>query len=124
MIYFSVIIYNFLGGQENDDDVEVVEEIKNTGKAKKEPWSTDEEVALAKAWVHVSTCPKVGNEQKSVSFWGKILEHFTITMGSTNRTHHSLNTKWKHMNTEVNTFNGLWIQSVCFFTICFFILCI
>ncbi|PWA94926.1 myb-like domain, Myb/SANT-like DNA-binding domain protein [Artemisia annua] len=100
------------GGQENDDDVEVVEEIKNPGKAKNELWSTDEEVALAKAWVHISTCPKFGNEQKSVSFWGKILEHFTSLMGNTNRTHHSLNTKWKHMNAEVNTFNGLWIQSL------------
>ncbi|PWA87611.1 isoflavone reductase [Artemisia annua] len=103
--------FKLIGGQENDDDVEVVEEIKNPGKAKKEPWSTDEEVALAKAWVHISTCPKVGNEQKSASFWRKILEHFTITMENTNRTHHSLNTKWKNMNTEVNTFNGLWIQS-------------
>ena len=108
------MLYYLLGGEENDDDVEEVEEIKNSTKAKKEPWLTDEEVALAKAWVHISTCPKVGNEQKSVSFWGKILEHFTITMGNTNRTHHSLNTKWKNMNTEMNTFNGLFIQSVYF----------
>ena len=108
------MLYYLLGGEENDDDVEEVQEIKNSTKAKKEPWLTDEEVALAKAWVHISTCPKVGNQQKSESFWKRILDHFKITVGNTNRTHHSLNTKWKNMNTEMNTFNGLFIQSVYF----------
>ena len=111
MLYIYIFFCFVLGEEQNDDDVQ---EIKNPGKVGKKNWTTDEEVFLAKAWVHVSTCPKVGNQQKSDSFWGRILEHFKQNVPDTLRTFHGLNTKWKNMNTELNTFNGLYIQQVSF----------
>ena len=89
-------------------------EIPKPSKARTKPWTTEDEVALAKAWVHISTCPKIGNQQKSASFWGRILEHFSQNVPNHERTHHGLNTKWKNMNAEMNIFNGLYIQSVYF----------
>ncbi|PWA45297.1 reverse transcriptase domain-containing protein [Artemisia annua] len=81
-------------------------------KADKKNWTSVEEVALTKAWVHVSTCRKVGNEQNIESVWGRILEHFKDNVKDTTRTHHSLNTKWQNMNTAMGVFNGLFIQQL------------
>ncbi|PWA57446.1 myb-like domain, Myb/SANT-like DNA-binding domain protein [Artemisia annua] len=65
---------------------------------------------MAKAWVYVSTDRKVGNEQSKNSFWDRITDHFKVNVKDTIRTHHSLNTKWKNMNTAMGVFNGLYIQ--------------
>ena len=59
-----------------DEDVQVA---KGKTKADKKPWTCIEEVALAKAWVHISTCKKVGNEQGREKFWERISEHFKYT---------------------------------------------
>lgn len=62
------MLYYVLGEKENDDDVqevqenEIVQKRKKTTKAEKKNWTSDEEVALAKAWVHISTCPYIGAE--------------------------------------------------------------
>ena len=87
---------------------------KGKTKADKKTWTSIEEVALAKAWIHISTCKKVGNEQGRDKFWERILEHFKATIKNTNRTHHALNTKWKHLNHAMGVFNGLYIQQVIF----------
>ena len=102
---FLFVVYFVLGEDQNNDEVQ---EITKPGKTETKKWTTDEEVFLAKAWVHVSTCPKVGNQQKSDSFWGRILDHFKQNVPDTLRTFHGLNTKWKHMHTGMNTFNGLY----------------
>lgn len=85
---------------------------KGKTKADKRTWTSIEEVALAKAWIHISTCKKVGNEQGRDKFWERILEHFKATIKDSNRTHHSLNTKWKHLNHAMGVFNGFYIQQV------------
>ncbi|PWA48332.1 myb-like domain, Myb/SANT-like DNA-binding domain protein [Artemisia annua] len=79
-------------------------------KADKEIWTSAEEVALAKAWIHISTCKKVGIEQGRDKMWERILEHFIEGGGSSTRTRHGLNTKWKTMNAAMGLFNGLYIQ--------------
>ncbi|PWA46231.1 Zinc finger, CCHC-type [Artemisia annua] len=92
-----------------DEDVQVVKG-KTKTKADKKPWTSAEEFALAKAWVHVLTCKKVENEQGRDKFWGRILEHFKDSVKDTMRTHHNLNTKWQNMNAAMGVFNGLYIQ--------------
>ena len=93
------------------EDVQVV---KVKTKADKVAWTTAQEVALAKAWIYVSTCPKVGNQQRREKFWERITEHFTQNVKGITRTHHSLNTKWTTMNAAMGVFNGLYIQQVIF----------
>ncbi|PWA57420.1 myb-like domain, Myb/SANT-like DNA-binding domain protein [Artemisia annua] len=83
---------------------------KGKSKADKKSWTAIEEVALAKAWMHISTCQRVGIEQGRDKFWERIQEHFATTIVGTKRTHHSLNTKWKNMNRAMGIFNGLYIQ--------------
>ena len=109
---------------EDEDDNEEVQEVDARGKKKvgtkkpRETWTEEQEVALAKAWVQVSECKKFGNDQKCDSFWNRILEHYTTTLGSTSRTFHGLNTKWKTLNAAMGLFNGFYQQAVffCFFT--------
>ncbi|PWA74924.1 Phospholipase D, eukaryota [Artemisia annua] len=98
---------SYQDGNAKDEDVQVG---KGKSKADKKNWTAIEEVALAKAWIHISTCKKVGNEQGRDKMWERILEHFAATITDTKRTHHSLNTKWKNMNHAMGVFNGLYIQ--------------
>ena len=108
--------YNFI----LDEDVQVVKGNTKT-KADKKAWTSVEEVALAKAWIHISTCKKVGMEQGREKFWERILEHFKDTMGDSPRTRHGLNTKWKTMNAAMGIFNKLYIQQVILYTCFYFI---
>ncbi|PWA34805.1 myb-like domain, Myb/SANT-like DNA-binding domain protein [Artemisia annua] len=85
-------------------------EKENNRIKRKKNWTSGEEVALAKAWVHISTCPKVGNEQSRYTFSKRLLEHFKENVKDTTRSHHSLNTKWQNMNAAMGVFNGLFIQ--------------
>ncbi|PWA97308.1 myb-like domain, Myb/SANT-like DNA-binding domain protein [Artemisia annua] len=95
----------------SDEDVQVIKGNTKT-KADKKAWTSVEDVALARAWIHISTCKKIGMEQGREKFWERILEHFKDTMGETPRTRHGLNTKWKTMNAAMGVFNGLYIQQV------------
>lgn len=104
---------------EETEEEEEVEEVDARGKKKafggrkpREVWSQEQEEALAKAWVQISECKKFGNEQKAEGFWKRVLEHYRTTLGSTSRTFHSLNTKWKTMNMAMGVFNGYYIQAV------------
>ncbi|PWA57655.1 myb-like domain, Myb/SANT-like DNA-binding domain protein [Artemisia annua] len=101
-------------GDDCSSGINVVKENTKT-KADKKAWTSAEEVALAKAWIHISTCKKVGMEQGRDKFWERILEHFSEAMGGTPRTRHGLNTKWKTMNAAMGDFNGLYIQQCSIF---------
>jgi hypothetical protein len=111
-VYFCTFDFYFV-----DDDVEEVHEVppkKGRKRAEKIAWTQEEEEALAKAWIHISTCRVVGNEQPRDKFWERVTEHFATLMNGTTRTHHSLNTKWNLMNPAMSVFNGLYHQSVIF----------
>jgi len=102
---------------EEDDEVEEVRvqdvpKKRYANRVEKKNWTSEEEEALAKAWIHISTCKVVGNEQSRDRFWERVLEHFSSIMGGTTRTHNGLNTKWTAMNGAIAMFNGLYIQSV------------
>jgi len=116
-LYF-LYLYFFEVGEDNDDDLQEVgvqdvgKKKAFSGRAPRENWPPSQEVALAQAWVQISTCQNIGNEQSRDGFWKRVLDHFKSNVGSTTRTFHSLNTKWKVMNTAMGLFNGLYIQAV------------
>nr|XP_043611889.1 uncharacterized protein LOC122583563 [Erigeron canadensis] len=76
-------------------------------RAPKQPWSSGEEETLAQAWIQISTCKQIGNEQNASFFWKRVSEHFNKTMGNENRTHYPLTTKWRELNGALGLFNGL-----------------
>ncbi|KAJ9565523.1 hypothetical protein OSB04_001489 [Centaurea solstitialis] len=52
----------------------------HTGKAKCRPWTLNEEVELAKAWVEVSEDPAIGNYKKRDNYWTSIKTSFDKRM--------------------------------------------
>ena len=100
---------------DDEDEVRELQPIpkkKFPKRAEKKAWTSEEEEALAKAWVQISTCKVVGMEQGRDSFWKRILEHFAANVKGTIRSHHALATKWREMNALICVFNGLHHQSV------------
>ena len=45
-----------------------------------EPWIHAEEVALCRAWIHVSETSIEGNAKKAAEFWMKVLTYFKKEM--------------------------------------------
>ncbi|KAK1421987.1 hypothetical protein QVD17_24800 [Tagetes erecta] len=80
--------------------------MSNRKKAK--AWNNEEEDALAKAWIDVSEGPEIGNQQRSELFWKRALVHFEAQLGSTDRTVHQLNSKWKDMNAKIYKFDSVY----------------
>ncbi|XP_022031923.1 uncharacterized protein LOC110932983 [Helianthus annuus] len=84
--------------QHNDEDEDVVVQEKpvnqneaakeRRGKAKRENWTSNQEEALAKAYVHCTLNKRKGNQQKSDGFWNQVLKHFNQTVGGSNQNHH------------------------------------
>ncbi|GER32573.1 glutathione S-transferase THETA 2 [Striga asiatica] len=63
----------------------------------KQDWTKEEEIALTKAWLYVSEDAEVGNNQKGVAMWDRILEAWKENMGvacNTARNNNSLQLKW------------------------------
>jgi hypothetical protein len=109
------VILCFVDDEDEDEVREVQEPItrkKFPKRAEKKSWTAEEEEALAKAWIQISTCRVVGMEQGREGFWKRILEHFTTNVRGTTRSHHALGTKWREMNAAISVFNGLYHQSV------------
>ncbi|KAJ9547790.1 hypothetical protein OSB04_020333 [Centaurea solstitialis] len=52
----------------------------STGKAPCKPWSLDEEIALARAWVTISEDSTIGNYRNKDNFWGAIKADFDKRM--------------------------------------------
>lgn len=67
-------------------------------------WTTQEDDALARAWVVVSEDPVTGNEQKSDSFWGLI--HQNWSQCGSDRTVQALKNHWCTLQRCVQKFCG------------------
>jgi len=39
-------------------------------------WPPSDEVLMAKAWVQISECPIVANNQNQNAYWGRIADHY------------------------------------------------
>nr|GEW39381.1 glutathione S-transferase T3-like [Tanacetum cinerariifolium] len=72
--------------------------IKKNDKEFVEPRISEEEVALCKAWVHVSENSVEGNGKKAARFWTKVTEYFHKEIGEQKRSYDSINCKWKNRN--------------------------
>ena len=75
-------------------------------------WTPEEEVMLAKAYIHCKYDRQHGNQQKKDSLWREVRDHFIGQGGSSRRTTHQLSTKWSSMLTKLNWFNGFYTQAV------------
>ncbi|PWA46385.1 myb-like domain, Myb/SANT-like DNA-binding domain protein [Artemisia annua] len=94
-----------------EEEVEEVEEVPRPGKKPANNWTSDEEEALAKAWIKISVDRDVGDRQKKEGFWGRVTKHFKTLVPRTQRTHHQLNSKWTPMHQMIQAFNGYYIQA-------------
>ncbi|KAJ0570024.1 putative glutathione transferase [Helianthus annuus] len=64
-------------------------------------------MALARAWTNRSTCPIVGNNQKSGSFWKEVCKKFHALMQKEPyREVNSVGSKYREMNKKISAFCG------------------
>ena len=84
-------------------------------------WTSEEEEALAKAWIKISVDRQVGDGQTNDGFWRRVLMHFQSHMPRTERTIDQLNSKWTPMHAAIAAFNGYYTQAVYLFRYIYFI---
>nr|GEW99034.1 myb-like domain, Myb/SANT-like DNA-binding domain protein [Tanacetum cinerariifolium] len=73
-------------------------------------WSQDEELLLAESFIQIFEDPRIGSDQKSDTFWYRILDAYNDQVGKRGfsiRTKNILTGKWTPMNREVSKFNSL-----------------
>ena len=97
--------------QEEEDDEEV-DIVPISGGRR--PWTSDEEVALIKAFLHISENKKHSNQQKRDMFWRRVITHFSKLPGSTERNMDQMTSKWGDLNRTMSKFNACFIQLVFF----------
>ena len=79
-------------------------------------WTSDEEVALTKAYLHISENKKTSNQQKRDQFWRRVISHFSKLPGSTERNMDQMTSKLGDLNRKMSKFNAYFIQLVNFFS--------
>jgi hypothetical protein len=67
---------------------------KNDNKETSKAWTTDEEIALCKAWCDVSENSVRGNTMKSRGFWGEVIDYFEKETG-VRRGYNAITSKWR-----------------------------
>ncbi|GJZ28354.1 hypothetical protein Tco_0573001, partial [Tanacetum coccineum] len=71
-------------------------------------WTSEEEIALCKGWVHVSKNNAKGNARKSDGFWTEVLDYLRKkTNQPGRRTYDMVNGKWKTVHSSVARFCGV-----------------
>ncbi|CAH9104979.1 unnamed protein product [Cuscuta europaea] len=66
------------GGRKKPKDVHNNSNETSTGKR---DWSSEEDIALTQAWLHISTDADVGNNQKHTAMWERNLQVWKDNMG-------------------------------------------
>ncbi|XP_076922704.1 glutathione S-transferase T3-like [Bidens hawaiensis] len=74
------------------------------------PWSSAEEVALTKAYLHASETKKHGNQQKRDMLWRRVIAHFEKLPDATDRNMDKMTSKWGDLNRKISKFNACYIQ--------------
>ena len=69
-------------------------------------WSADEDMFLARSFVHVSHDSLVGADQKSTKFYERVLEQFLAFVPGSGRTSQALASRWKEVQTACAKFSG------------------
>ncbi|CAH9085935.1 unnamed protein product [Cuscuta epithymum] len=78
---------------------------------KREDWSSEEDIALTNAWLHISMDADVGNNQKSTAMWERILQVWRDNMGercNKPRNNNSLQCRWQKIQKAVNKFHAIY----------------
>lgn len=95
---------------QEDTPEEVPAQRKKSGKGREpaRPWSTEEEIALAKGWMDIPEDLVTGNSKKRESYWQRMTDYFHNEMGrGIYRSHHQINSKWKDLTRKVTAFSGI-----------------
>ncbi|GKE49543.1 glutathione S-transferase T3-like protein [Tanacetum coccineum] len=73
------------------------------------PWTTEDEIALAKGWLAVSESGKDGNAKKKAGFWCEVLEYIeSKTKQYGRRTYDAVCGTWKTVRPSVIWFSGIY----------------
>ncbi|CAH1413012.1 unnamed protein product [Lactuca virosa] len=81
-------------------------------KSKKTYWSREEEILLAKAWLHISEDSIKGTAQRDKEFWQRINTYYqSSNTTGTIRAQTNLKTHWHYMNPLVVAFNQIYLVS-------------
>ncbi|CAH9068923.1 unnamed protein product, partial [Cuscuta epithymum] len=73
----------------------------------KNDWTSEEEIALTEAWLHISMDADVGTNQKSTAMWNRILEVWKEKMGpghKKSRNNNSIQCHWFQIRGAVSKF--------------------
>ncbi|GKC66162.1 glutathione S-transferase T3-like protein [Tanacetum coccineum] len=83
--------------------------IQSDDAPRQTPWTTEEEIALAKGWFVVSENSKDGNAKKKQGFWCEVLEYIeSKTKQYGRRTYDAVLGKWKTVRPSVIRFSGIY----------------
>ncbi|CAH9097096.1 unnamed protein product [Cuscuta europaea] len=94
------------GGRKKHKDVS-----SSQCSTKKRDRSSEEDIALTNAWLHISMDADVGNNHKSAAMWERILQVWKDNMGescSKPRNNNSLQCCWQKIQKAVNKFHGIY----------------
>lgn len=78
-------------------------------------WSPKEDKILIGAWLNTSKDPLVGNEQRAVAFWKRIVDYYNASpqlVGQVPREVTSCKQRWSRINHEVSRFTGCYNQAL------------
>ena len=82
---------------------------KKTMNELDEPWSSEEEIALCKAWINVYEHIIEGNAKKAQGFWTKVLTYFENEMKESKKRNDLVLCKWKNsLRPKVTQFRAVY----------------
>ena len=73
-------------------------------------FTTEEDVAICRAWCHITEDPIVGNSQSHTHFLGRIFENFCSLQNDHSRTQVSILSRWGVISKCCNKFLGYLAQ--------------
>ena len=83
--------------------------------ADRRKYSPKEDRILIGAWLNTSKDPLVGNEQRAVAFWKRIVDYYNASpqlVGEVPREVTSCKQRWSRINHEVSRFTGCYNQAL------------
>ena len=85
--------------------------MEGSSKTKREKsFTTEEDVAICRAWWHITEDPIVGNSRSHTHFWGRIFENYCSLQNDHSRTQVSISSRWGVIMKCCNKFHGYLAQ--------------
>ncbi|XP_021971936.1 uncharacterized protein LOC110867108 [Helianthus annuus] len=89
--------------EENDDVQEIVPTVR-------QHWTSEEEVSLVNAYLHISESKKHANEQRKETFWRRVINHFVRLPGAKQRNMDQMTSKWTDLNGKIKPKPTKWSE--------------